>query len=229
MSRSKIQRFAFVRFDALKEVKFKKLSRVASKIFVFIHKEKSKIPFDLVQQFQKLGKSLKWVRVEVSSPSAIQMYMAFITGQMHQKVDRKIEFAILSNDDKMDHIIADLNESGRSVVRVKYGKKKEAKSPPQVETIKSAAFALKENGNNGQFNDDMPIILEDDLVIETARKTINKLQESGNRPSEVSTLKSYILLHNDHDLVNNSLDDVIQQMAELNEIEIVEGEVTYNF
>ena len=67
------------------------------------------------------------------------------------------------------------------------------------------------------------------LIREAVKKIVDRLQHSGNRPAEVSTLKSYILLHHDESDVFSYLDDIILEMEESKEIEINEGEVVYNF
>ncbi len=69
----------------------------------------------------------------------------------------------------------------------------------------------------------------DSIVSETAKETIRRLIRSGNRPAEISTLKNYILLHNQELVVHGNIDNIIKRMEENNEIKISEGRVSYNF
>jgi PIN domain len=69
----------------------------------------------------------------------------------------------------------------------------------------------------------------DNIVNETAKETIRRLIRSGNRPAEISTLKNYILLHNQELVVHGNIDNIIKRMEENNEIKISEGRVSYNF
>ena len=67
------------------------------------------------------------------------------------------------------------------------------------------------------------------LIDQTARETVRRLIRSGNRPAEIANLKNYILLHNQELSVHGNIDRIINRMAELNEIHILNNEVLYNF
>lgn len=235
---SKQDRYIFVNYDSLTKVKFKKLEKVSSRIFIFVSNDNESIPLKLVKQIQKKGKSVKWITIDSNDESSLNYQIAFYLGQLHGRTKLETEFAILSNDEAFDTTVHFLNDSGRSCMRVKH--KIEEQTPieintePKIETISSPGFTpsfdkeelMEKNGNGGLST---MVYLNDDVVIKTAQETVDKLQQSGNRPSEISTLRSYILLHNRKKKIDNYIDDVILQMQELNEIEVNEGEVTYNF
>jgi hypothetical protein len=69
----------------------------------------------------------------------------------------------------------------------------------------------------------------EELIEQTAQETINRLIRSGNRPAEISTLKNYILLHNQELSMHGNLEKIIRRMEEKREIAIQGQEVVYNF
>ena len=58
------RRYIFIDFENLKKVKFRKLEKVCTRIFILIDAEEKNIPFSLVRQIQKIGKAVKWIGVE---------------------------------------------------------------------------------------------------------------------------------------------------------------------
>lgn len=71
---------------------------------------------------------------------------------------------------------------------------------------------------------------DDDKIIQrTAEETVSRLVRSGNRPALLSTLKNYILLHNQELTVHGNIDAIIKYMEEDGQIEVEEDEVVYLF
>ena len=132
--RTKMFTGKFFDFKNLREVKFKKLDKVCDKVFIFIRSDEQQIPFDLVIHLQKMGKSVKWVVVDPNSHGELNYIITFMMGRLHQKIDKIIEFAIISNDPSFDSLIHFINGTGRSCLRVKQDNlHKERKSTPKVE------------------------------------------------------------------------------------------------
>ena len=67
------------------------------------------------------------------------------------------------------------------------------------------------------------------IVNRTAEETVSRLVRSGNRPALISTLKNYILLHNQELTVHGNIDAIISRMEEKKEIEVKDEEVIYHF
>jgi PIN domain len=67
------------------------------------------------------------------------------------------------------------------------------------------------------------------VIEDTAKETIRRLIRSGNRPAEITTLKNYILLHNQELTVHGNIDNIIKKMEDNNEIVVEKGKVSYNF
>lgn len=238
------RRFIFVDFNNLKEVKFKKLDKICDKVFIFINSDEENIPFDLVLHLQKMGKSVKWIVVKPTEQGEMNYVMSFMMGRLHQKIDQIIEFAVLSNDPAFDSVVAFINSSGRSCLRVKRdklvkeNKKAEYQEAPAHLTFEDEIEIEEEEEKNVEFNNvgaGQPkagyIAQEEDEAIErSAENTINKLIRSGNRPSDVGMLKDYIITNN-HGLIfnNNAVDKVIKRLETSQEIEVSDEEVVYHF
>lgn len=235
--RTNHRRFIFVDFENLREVKFKKLDKVCDRVFIFIRSDEQQIPFDLVLHLQKMGKSVKWVIVEPTDHGDMNYIMTFMMGRLHQKIDKIIEFAVISNDTAFDSVIHFINGTGRSCLRVKRDNlRKEKKSTPKPEkkiTFESFENDSEEyniNQNGGHPKADYLAREEEEAIERSAENTINKLIRSGNRPSDVGLLKDYIITNN-HGLIfnNNSVDKVIKKLEFSNEIEVNDEEIVYHF
>lgn len=74
------------------------------------------------------------------------------------------------------------------------------------------------------FSDD-----DDKIVNRTAEETVERLVRSGNRPALVSTLKNYILLHNQELTVHGNINTIIERMQKRGQIEVNKEEVIYHF
>ncbi len=258
-SHSKI-RYVFISYEDLKEIKFKKLEKICDKIFILINEGINNLPFSLVQKIQKLGKNAKWIQIS-NKEDALALSMSFLMGQMHEKINKDIEFAILSNDKQYDNIVYYLNSVGRDCIRVKNKKKNIANYSNQesVEPNKGVEVVDIENetekeveqslhslsneldhaeqiepkGNLSLGNTALDILTNGSDSAQgvkiAANETIKRLIRSGNRPSELSLLKSYIILHNQNESIEENIEDIIDHLAGTNEIEIREDEVIYNF
>ena len=224
---SHIQRYFFIEYDNLQQIKFRKLEKVCDKIFVLIKDEIESVPFKLVKQIQNLGKNARWIGVSNKSSFAVGHSMAFLMGQIHEREDKEIEFAILSNKEEYDNLVDFINFEGRSCIRVKTKKKKEGKDSINMSHFQNDVSKKKdifepqmEHGNSE---------VDHKMISKTAKNTIKRLIDSGNRPSELSLLKNYILTNNSGKGVADYIELIIDYLEELNEIEINKEEVIYNF
>ena len=208
-------------------------------MFIFIRSDEQQIPFDLVIHLQKMGKSVKWVVVDPNSHGELNYIITFMMGRLHQKIDKIIEFAIISNDPSFDSLIHFINGTGRSCLRLKQDNlHKERKSTPKVEeevptfdpfeNNREVATELKHS--DGHPKADYLAREEEEAIEQSAENTINKLIRSGNRPSDVGLLKDYIITNN-HGLIfnNNAVDKVIKRLENSNEIEVKNEEIVYHF
>jgi hypothetical protein len=225
------RRYVFIDFDNLRQVKFKKLEKVATRIFLFVEAGHEDIPLHLVQQTQRLGRNLKWILVDNDGSSNLNYHIAFAMGKFHQKMEMDVEFAVVSDDIDFDALVGFINASGRKCLRVKRNKEQktifnlEETADERQERLDNHDSPLDFLGNNEPID----VLVEEEIIGRTAEDTIKRLIRSGNRPSEVASLKNYILLHNQELSLHGHIDRIIQKMKDAKDIEIRRGEIIYNF
>ncbi|MBK9015584.1 MAG: hypothetical protein IPM82_16805 [Saprospiraceae bacterium] len=227
------RRYLFIDYENLLQVKFKKLEKVASKIFIFVESTQETVPLALVRQAQRSGKNLRWIVVNNPGGGKLNYHIAFIMGKLHQKLEDDVEFAVVSNDPEFDPLISFINTTGRSCIRVK--RKQDESSVYEESNLnytKPPEFVDEFSMNNFHDDDDdnsMPVMVEDELITRTAEETVKRLIRSGNRPAEISTLKNYILLHSQEVSLHGNVERIVQKLKDTKDIEIQKGEVIYNF
>jgi hypothetical protein len=230
------RRYLFIDYENLLQVKFKKLEKVASKIFIFVESTQETVPLALVRQAQRSGKNLRWIVVNNQGGGKLNYHIAFIMGKLHQKLEEDVEFAVVSNDPEFDPLISFINTTGRSCIRVKRKQDESSifeesslnysKPPEFVDEFSMTNFHHNDNDDD---DDGMPVMVEDELITRTAEETVKRLIRSGNRPAEISTLKNYILLHSQEVSLHGNVERIIQKLKDSKDIEIQKGEVIYNF
>jgi len=117
-------RIIFISIIDLQKIKFDKLEQVCDKVYVFVDKDEKSIPFYLVKQLQHLGENVRWVGVDGKTPEAVASHISFYLGRLDEQIQKDIEFAIISEDTKLDNLIQYINEEGRSCIRVTRSKQK---------------------------------------------------------------------------------------------------------
>jgi hypothetical protein len=224
------RRYIFIDYDNLQQIKFKKLEKVATKIFLFIDAQQEYVPLALAVQMQRLGKRLKWIVVDNPSGSNLNYHLAFVMGKLHQKIDQDIEFAVVSNDRDFDPLVSFINASGRQCLRVNR-RKEESSIFQQEAAIFQNSFKESTLPDFDLSTNDLHtgVLVEDEIIVRTAEETIKRLIRSGKRPMELSSLKNYILLHNQELSLHGQIDRIIQKMKDAKDIDIRQGEVIYNF
>ncbi len=94
-------------------------------------------------------------------------------------------------------------------------------------------YAEKKNVLNGKSEPEVNVAepSEDEtaLIEKTAEDTVRLLVHSGNRPSDISMLRSYILIHNKDLSYQGDLDKIIEYLVSKKDIVLNKDEVTYNF
>jgi hypothetical protein len=230
------RRYVFVDFENLLKVNFKKLGKVCDKVFVFISAKEENIPFLLVQHLQKLGKAVKWVVIDGNSSNGIQHIISFMMGRLHQKVDKMVEFSVLTNEADLDPLISFINQSGRNCLRAKIEKAATEQIVPTEK--KNPAFDhlifndMAEKGNSGTPAIKSPLTSKADIanfIEHNTHDTVKRLVRSGNRPANLHLLKDYILLQQPDAVFDDYVELVIKKLQQTNDITILEDDVIYNF
>lgn len=279
------RRYIFIDYEDLINIKFKKLEKICTRIFVFVNSDISSVPMYLVQQMQRMGKDIKWISVE-NSKNGTNYHISFLMGKLHEKVSTDIEFAILSNEKDFDPLVNFINNSGRSCIRVKQkmthfdnqNEDDDVEEEIIVDMVEEDDdYEYDEMGDANEYSDNNHFGESEGLagnyepeieltentyqqeaiyeamssanteaaamitkpkkvkkaklqaIEKIAEETIRRLIRSGNRPSEISLLKSYILLEHQSQASPEIVEMVIEQMKDTNDIRLEENEVIYNF
>lgn len=222
------RRFVFLDYDDLKEVKFRKLEKVSDRIFVLIDENQKKVPLKLIQRTQRLGKKIKWILAEPDKKVGSSFLISFLIGQLHQKTHKEIEFAILSNDSSFDTLIRYINKDGRGCIRVENKKKQNIKKKAKATKIKDKPIVATSTPIPA-FEEIPRVFINQELVQQKAKDTLEWLLHSGNRPAQVSMLKSYISMNNEMDEVDPQLDAIIKEMEHNQQIKVEAEIIHYNF
>jgi len=87
-------------------------------VWSFVGRQQKKIPLELVQQVQSLGRSVHWVAPGAVGKNALDFILAMQVGFHHAQADRDLAFAIFSADKGYDPLITELAKEDRTVIRV---------------------------------------------------------------------------------------------------------------
>lgn len=251
---SQNRRYVFIEFEDLKRIKFKKLERICTHMFVFVNENEKYIPLAIAQSIQRLGKRLKWIPINADEGEDMTHQLAFLMGRMHQKVHKDVEFAILSNDATLDPLVTFINNEGRNCLRVKRQKthiEQEIKESIEhlnqdmsyvesgihheqgVKDVEEKPSELTSGFSSIAQPLDVDVEIEEypdqSLIEKTARETVKRLIRSGNRPADLPMLKSYIMLHNQELSDDMNIDKILNRLLDTKEIMIENEDVVYNF
>lgn len=247
-----VRRYIFVDYETLIQIKFRKIEKICDKLFVFCKSDLTAIPLSLVKDMQRMGSAVKWVDVESLSESDLNYHVCFLMGKLHEKISSDIEFAILANDPSFDPLVHFINSTGRSCIRVKPLPEATVPTTPEkpAETVLEdlPTTTAKDNSSDTALEASSEALsarlfsatdaaaealgesVSDETVIEeTAKETVRRLMRSGNRPLDLPMLRNYILLHNQALSVHSNVDKIIEKLKDLNNINVNNSQVTYNF
>ena len=162
--------------------------------------------------------------------------ISFQMGKLHAKLHPTTEFTVVSASSSFDTLVKMICKSGRPCQRLNATEwallqgveaeeqivEKNVIQPPIEELIPEEKELKKQTISPG-------VGMDEKRVQETVQQTFERLIQSGNRPAEVETLKSYILIHHPEFSSFDGLDSVISGLEATMDIQINEGEVHYNF
>ena len=77
-------------------------------IKIFVGQSQKNIPFELVQQAQRFGHGIEWIKIEGQGNNALDFHIAFYLGKFHLK-HKEASFIILSKDKGFDPLIKHVN------------------------------------------------------------------------------------------------------------------------
>jgi ribosomal protein S8E len=87
-------------------------------VWIFVGRQQKKIPLELVQRMQRLGRAVHWVSPGAVGKNALDFILAMHVGMHHARTEEELAFAVFSADRGFDPLIAELGREGRKAVRV---------------------------------------------------------------------------------------------------------------
>ncbi len=232
-----VRRYVFVTYEDLLQIRFKKLERVSDKVYVFIGKTIELVPLWLVKQMQEMGRDVQWVSLEDVGENAAAAVLSFHMGVLHERVEKSVEFAVFSDDERYDSLVAHLGGLGRQCIRVKQGRAGSPEEPDKVRLDQPGRPSINppgvQQGATSPETGDVEVLEASAAarlaVAPLADELVRRLIRSGNRPGQLPLLRSYIELHREGDRVEHEAEEIIDHLVHQGEIRVEGMEVEYNF
>jgi hypothetical protein len=100
-------KFLLIDYENIQKVN---LSDVPDNILIriFVGQSQKNLPFELVQQAQRFGHCIEWIKVEGQGNNALDFHIAFYIGKL-QTEHKRASFIILSKDKGFDPLIKHIN------------------------------------------------------------------------------------------------------------------------
>jgi hypothetical protein len=100
-------KFLLIDYENIQKVN---LSDVPDNILVriFVGQSQKSIPFELVQQAQRFGHCIEWIKIEGQGSNALDFHIAFYIGKLLTE-HKRASFIILSKDKGFDPLIKHIN------------------------------------------------------------------------------------------------------------------------
>lgn len=228
------QRYLFIDYQDLDKINIRRLKSLCDRVYILVQEEEKYVPLDKVMAFQRFGKRIKWVVVDAHDEEDMIYRQCFLLGEMHQKLRENIEFVIISSDEALDPIVAYLKKEGRKcqrLMRRKMEMEEEDSTTIHVTTDEPIISFEDEvyeeirlgstSGNTSNHDSDDfgsyntgegDFILDTKLLEKTVSDTRRRLEQSGNRPSNIELLRHYIIINNEELVNNENVDQIIEQL-----------------
>jgi hypothetical protein len=168
------------------------------KVFVFVGQNQAKIPFDLADSMQLLGKHAKYIKIAGSGQNALDFHIAYYVGEL-AAAEPDAQFHIISKDKGFDPLIRHLKERKIRVRREKdLGEIPLLQLPTKASLDEKISAIVKNLGGRGQ-----------------------------SRPRKVKTLQNTINSLFTRKLDQNELNELISEMKKRKLIVVNQNNVSY--
>jgi hypothetical protein len=136
------------------------------RVYVFVGQNQAKIPFDLADSMQLLGKSAKYIKIAGSGQNALDFHIAYYIGEL-AAAEPDAYFHIISKDKGFDPLIRHLKERKIRVQREKdLGEIPLLQLPEKAPLDEKISAIVKNLGGRGQSRP---------RKVKTLQNTINSL------------------------------------------------------
>jgi hypothetical protein len=101
-----MSRILFVDYENVQNIDLDFIKKENLETIVFVGKSQKKIPFEMVQKAQQLGKLITWHQIEGQGSNALDFHIAFLLGHLTATDTGKVaEYIILSKDKGFDPLL----------------------------------------------------------------------------------------------------------------------------
>ena len=99
-----MENIILIDYENIQNIELEKLSEDKYKIYLFIGKSQNKISFNLVNETQRFGKNLEWIKIDGNGPNALDFHIAYFIGKLSANKQNST-YIILSKDKGFDPLI----------------------------------------------------------------------------------------------------------------------------
>ncbi|HZE22039.1 MAG TPA: PIN domain-containing protein [Desulfobaccales bacterium] len=191
-------KFLLIDYENIQKVN---LSEVPENILVkiFVGQPQKNIPFELVQQAQRFGHCIEWIKIEGQGNNALDFHIAFYLGKL-QIEHKKASFIILSKDKGFDPLVKHINTLKGNCRRI------------------NSLIELSNVTDN----------FLNDQNLKRAIELLSKIEKS-KRPRKRITLTKHISSIFQKKLTDSEIDKIIDYLFIEKLISETSGKLSYNF
>lgn len=114
-----MNRKLFVDYENVQNIDLDFIKKEKMETIVFVGKSQKKIPFEIVQKAQRLGKMITWYQIEGQGSNALDFHIAFLLGKLTtENIGKSTEYIILSKDKGFDPLLKYLQKERHNCYRI---------------------------------------------------------------------------------------------------------------
>jgi len=219
-------RYTFIDYENLKKIKLRSLEKLSDRLYILVSSDRQSIPLKLVRKIQRLKSDVRWIIANTGGAGHVNFHIAFLMGKLHSKVDKKIAFVVISNDNSIDPMINCVIDAGRTCIRVKKTVVKTINTKQVKGQVKHSKMNAKSDEKRFPFEDENGT---ESLKDKTIKETIRRLMNSNTPPANIDELKRYIERSNQEIAKYLNIGEIIEEMISRKEISLNDHQIVYNF
>lgn len=199
MSKNTPVNYVLIDFENVQPKNLELLSKHPFNVLVFVGATQTKVPYDLAEAMQRLGKNAEYIKIAGNGKNALDFHIAFSIGELSIK-DPKAHFHIISKDTGFDPLIKHLKAKKIRIQR--------EKDLAEIPILRMDAAAPSD--------DKLSIIVK------------NLIGRGQSRPRKEKTLTNTINALFTEKLGEKELSALIQSLKSKGYITVNDGNVSYN-
>ncbi len=178
-----MKRYLLVDYENVQNINLEKLPQKDFLIYIFIGESQNKIPFKLVQDAQKFGDKINWIKIDGNGTNALDFHIAYYLGKFNFESSND-EYIILSKDKGFDPLIRFIKKQNGKCRRIN-----------SINEISNQKKDIEDN--NSDYN----------KIIDNLKK-INKAKRPRKRNTLIKHIRSLLGKKITEDLLNDLIDEL---------------------